>query len=85
MGASMDRINNDGNYEPGNVRWADARLQASNQRRNRRITAQGRTMILAEWARELGATSHKIIAKRIKLGWSPEDAVTTPVGQKRRP
>ncbi len=52
---SLDRHpNNDGNYEPGNVRWATRLEQSINSRRVRLVTHDGRTMHLAEWARETG-------------------------------
>jgi hypothetical protein len=53
-GYSIGRIDNDGNYEPGNVRWEKQRPQMNNTRVNRRITAFGRTENLATWARMLG-------------------------------
>lgn len=75
-GYSLDRIDNDGNYSPGNCRWIPRNQQSRNQTRNRRITLNGRTMILADWAREFGI-SGILIHKRIKdLGWSIKDAVT---------
>jgi hypothetical protein len=52
-GLQLDRINNDGNYEPGNVRWADRVQQMRNVRTNRRIEYKGEVLTLAEWAESL--------------------------------
>jgi hypothetical protein len=51
---SLDRINNDGNYEPGNVRWALKLTQARNTRTNKFITFDSVTKCLAEWADQYG-------------------------------
>lgn len=74
---SLDRIDVDGDYEPGNVRWATKEGQAQNKRDNRRVTVKGETKTVAEWARELGV-SPKRIYTRLARGWDEEAAVTTP-------
>src|SRR6185312_4953125 len=64
-GYSIERINNDGNYEPGNCKWIPMAEQAANRSNVKRITADGQTKYLAEWAKHLGIHYHSLL-KRIK-------------------
>jgi len=54
-GTSLDRIDTNGHYEPGNCRWATGAEQNANKRSNRNITYAGRTQHLMAWSREIGA------------------------------
>jgi hypothetical protein len=74
-GHSIDRIDNDAGYSPSNCRWATRQEQNLNKRDSRRLTANGVTKCLQEWARDLGC-SHATILHRIKAGWTEEEAVT---------
>lgn len=78
MKHTIDRKNGDGDYCPGNIRWATQTEQLRNQRRNRMITAGGRTLCLSEWAEISGIDSCAILARIDRLGWSEEDAVSIP-------
>lgn len=80
---SIDRINNAGHYEPGNVRWATAKEQSHNSRRVRMIMLCGETHPAAEWARRIGLTVPALIG-RIERGWSEEDVLSPPLLRGRR-
>jgi hypothetical protein len=75
---SVDRIDTNGHYEPGNVSWELPKAQARNKSNNRLITYDGRTQCVAAWAEDLGVKP-RVIYKRLSLGWSAERALTTPV------
>lgn len=78
-GMTLDRINNDGDYEPGNVKWSTRKEQANNRRNNRPIIFNGETKNLLEWATYLGI-SYNILWGRLRR-WDNdvERALTTPV------
>ncbi len=81
--ASLHRVDNDGNYEPGNVVWANPRIQSRHRRSNHVLTYNGRSMIIADWAEELGMKPITL-SQRLRYGWTVEDALTLPV-EPRRP
>lgn len=76
---SIDRINNDDGYHPGNCRWATPQEQGSNTSSNRRITHDGVTKTLMDWARSTGIERRTIAARIDHYGWSSDRALTTPV------
>lgn len=71
---SIERMNNALGYMPGNVRWATAKEQARNRRSSRLLNHEGQTHSLAEWA-ELKGVAYSRFHKRLKRGWSMEEAL----------
>lgn len=78
-GTSLDRINPDGDYEPGNCRWATQREQMANMSRNVKITFGRETKILSEWCR-LFRINICTVKGRVKKGWDWHRALAIPPG-----
>lgn len=74
---SIDRIDNERGYEPGNVRWATTEVQSNNKRSNHSLTVGDQTMTIRQWAQKTGL-DQKTICMRVLRGWSAEDAVSKP-------
>ena len=77
-GMTLDRIDNNRNYEPGNVRWAALMDQLSNRSNTHLIEYNGEKMMVSQWAKKLGM-NHRTLKARIQRGWSIESAFTRPV------
>jgi hypothetical protein len=76
-GMTLERIDNNLGYSPDNCRWATRAEQMSNTRANRRITHQGETLTITQWAKRLGV-HRNTFNERLRCGWSEHDAITIP-------
>ena len=74
---SLDRENNDGNYDPKNARWVLRRVQAQNTRRNKKIEYKGEALAIAEVARRIGLSRHTV-RTRLNKGMTAKEAAETP-------
>lgn len=78
-GHSIERKDNDGSYSPENCCWATRLEQACNVQKSRRITHDGRTQTISQWARELNMEYNTLFGRISNYGWAHERALTTPV------
>lgn len=74
----LERIDNNGHYEPGNVTWALPHDQLLNREITRFLTFEGRTQTMDAWAKETGISRDNLRCRIDKYGWSVERALTTP-------
>ena len=83
VGLTLDRINNSGDYEPGNCRWATWQEQNRNNSHTRLITYNGVTLCVKEWAQRNGL--HPAVLRHRLNNWdSVEQAITAPKRQGAR-
>jgi len=75
-GMTIDRIDGDGPYTPDNCRWADRITQDRNRKTAVILTHDGQSLMVSEWARNLGG-HRNLIYRRLKAGWSVEKTLTT--------
>lgn len=84
VGTSLDRIDPNWNYEPGNCRWAGRAVQGRNRRNVNRLRVGDQELTIAEWAERIGI-ARDTLAARVASGWSPEDVVGRPLRPTRKP
>jgi hypothetical protein len=79
---TIERKDVNGNYEPENCTWATSRAQANNKRNTIKITYNGKTKSLSEWADIIDLPYH-VLFKRYKKGWENKEILTTPLAENK--
>jgi len=82
-GYSIDRINNNLGYIPGNLRWATQKQQTNNARFNKPLTYKNKTMNVCAWADSIGMDRGTFLW-RLQNGWTTEQAIETPIDITKR-
>jgi hypothetical protein len=80
---TIERVDVNRGYEPGNCKWADLEEQSRNKRTNRLIEHEGISLCVKDWGKRVGINGDTIRA-RLRLGWDVGLALTTPVRQTKK-
>lgn len=75
---TIERIDNNKGYYPGNCRWATRLEQGANKRNNHVLSFDGQEKTISEWARIVNIDKRTILTRIALLGWTVERALTTP-------
>jgi hypothetical protein len=76
---TLERVNNSRNYWKGNCVWATQKQQTRNTSANKKVYFQGQWKCITEWAEMYGKNANLIYQRIVRLGWTPERALTAPV------
>jgi hypothetical protein len=82
-GLTIERIDNEGHYNPENCKWDTRKNQARNRRSNKILTLNGVSHCSSEWTEILG-WSINLIGRRVYDGWTDEEILTTKPGERRK-
>lgn len=82
-GLTIDRIDNDKGYSPENCQWVTRKAQSYNRRSNHLLEYKGESKTIEEWAALFGM-KRTTLTQRLKLGWSVEKALETPIRKKTK-